>query len=93
MKSVSDDESTSEPPFPPAQRALVNAFHRVHEAAIEDHDILCDFHGSTCITFIVEEEYVHVGYVGDSRAIVIEIVECQNKADETTTTENPTLQR
>jgi len=38
--------------------------------------------------FIVEDEYVHVGYVGNSRAIVIDMIESQN--DNPDDTENAT---
>jgi len=39
---------------------------------VQDPNIPSQNNGSTCIVFIVEDKHVHVGYVGDSRAIVIE---------------------
>jgi len=86
--SDSKEEDNAEPPaLPSAQNALVNAFHRVHEAAIQDPNIPSDTSGTTCIVLIVEDEYVHVGYVGDSRAIVIDVVERPNdKNDKMTAT-------
>jgi len=57
--SVADDEGKSEPQqFLSTQRDLVNAFHQVHEAAIQDRNVPSRDSGSTCIVFILEDERI-----------------------------------
>lgn len=54
---------------------LINAFHQAHVQAMEHSQVPAGRSGTTCITCLVDNDDIHVAYVGDSRAIRIFLTE------------------
>jgi serine/threonine protein phosphatase PrpC len=67
----SDDESSS---HNLVHRALIRAFHQAHVDAMKKADIPAGRSGTTCIVCIRDDNsnMLHVAYVGDSRAILLQ---------------------
>lgn len=59
----------------PISKALVKAFHSVHQAAMQDESIPAGRNGATCVVILLDHirEEIYVANVGDSRAIQIKI--------------------
>ncbi|GAX27997.1 hypothetical protein FisN_16Lu308 [Fistulifera solaris] len=56
----------------PKHRILIDAFHRVHYDAMQCPTCPAGRSGTTCVVCWIEPDEVHVAYVGDSRAILID---------------------
>ncbi len=56
----------------PKHQILVDAFHQVHYDAMQSPTCPAGRSGTTCVICWIEPDEVHVAYVGDSRAILID---------------------
>lgn len=69
---------------PVKHQILINAFHQVHHDAMQNRGCPAGRSGTTCVICWIEPSEVHVAYVGDSRAILIDGDKVTPWATETT---------
>ena len=63
--------SLNDPSLRRIHDTLRHAFHQAHVDAINAEEVPAGRSGTTCIACFVDNKYVHVAHVGDSRAIMI----------------------
>lgn len=66
-----DVTKINDTPYKSIHNALRNAFHQSHLDAIEAPDIPAGRSGTTCIACLIDDTHVHIGWVGDSRALQV----------------------
>eukprot|EP00977_Amphora_coffeiformis_P024874 scaffold17426_cov170-Amphora_coffeaeformis.AAC.7 len=70
--------------------ALRHAFHQTHVDAMNTEGVPSGRSGTTCIACLIDDEYIHVAHVGDSRALRIRMDgSCEALTTETTVSNLP----
>ena len=68
--------------------ALRHAFHQTHVDAIDAEGIPAGRSGTTCIACLIDDEFIHVAHVGDSRALRVRVDGSWEALTTETTTSN-----